>query len=199
MANTDDPKKDNTVNFITDIIPAFGQKVEESKQTQLKIKQRSIRSFSKSQDRGRAVMFTYTKPKGYVDNTLEYHHKFPVSIILDVDSEYITGINPFYIPPKTRKIIISQLLSMVDNKTQPTPESRAIITYAMIERTSIGKFVKPAIKKYLKSRMSQFAVQYSPALWGDVFIGKTSKQLESLWSRTSKSIVYGDYVRRINN
>ena len=70
MANTDNPKKDNTVNFITDIIPAFGQKVEESAANSTKIKQRTTRSFSKSQDRGRAVMFTYTNPKGYVDNTL---------------------------------------------------------------------------------------------------------------------------------
>ena len=196
MAN-DNPKKDKEVDFVQDILPAFGKKIEESAATQLGIKQRTTRSLQRNADMGRVVMFTYTNPKGYLEDSLRYHHKFPVSIIIDADSEYITGINPFYIPAKVRSIVIKQILQTVDNKTNPTVESRSMIRYDTLSRTAVGAYIKPAIKKYLKSRAGSVGIQFSPELWEDIFLGKTASRLETLWARTSKSVVFRDYVRKL--
>ena len=51
MAN-DNPKKDSEVDFVQDILPAFGKKIEESAATQLGIKQRTTRSLQRNADMG---------------------------------------------------------------------------------------------------------------------------------------------------
>jgi len=197
MARDDNPKKDREISFVSDIVSAFGERLDESKQAQLGIKQRALRSVTTTLDFGRAIMFTYTRPKGYLDNTLRYHHRFPVSIVVESDAKYLTGINLFYMPPRIRKLVLDRYLAEINNKTNTNADSRTMLKYNRLAGTAFGVYVKPAVRKYLKTRASNVAVQFSPELWRDIFLGKTSEDLSKLWSRTRESIVYKDYIRKV--
>tara|TARA_R100001510_G_C7655770_1_gene215127 strand:+ start:2698 stop:3309 length:612 start_codon:yes stop_codon:yes gene_type:complete len=197
MARNDNPKKDREISFVRDIVSAFGERLDESKQAQLGIKQRALRSVTTTFDSGRAIMFTYTRPKGYLDNTLRYHHKFPVSIVMESDAKYVTGINLFYMPPRVRELVLERYLAEVNNPTNPNADSRTTLGYNQLAGTAFGVYVKPAVRKYLKDRASNVAVQFSPELWRDIFLGKTSQDLGRLWSRTAPQIVYKDYIRKV--
>ena len=70
----DNPKKDDEVDFLRDIIPAFSNTVADNKAFQSSIMQRSIRTL-KQQDVGRVFVSVYGNPKGYKDNTLSYHQE----------------------------------------------------------------------------------------------------------------------------
>ena len=197
MARNDNPKKDREISFVRDIVSAFGERLDESKQAQLGIKQRALRSVTTTFDSGRAIMFTYTRPKGYLDNTLRYHHRFPVSIVMESDAKYVTGINLFYMPPRVRELVLERYLAEVNNPTNPNADSRTTLGYNQLAGTAFGVYVKPAVRKYLKDRASNVAVQFSPELWRDIFLGKTSQDLGRLWSRTAPQIVYKDYIRKV--
>ena len=77
MAN-DNPKKDDEVDFLRDIIPAFSNTVANNKAFQSSIMQRSIRTL-KQQDIGRVFVSVYGNPKGYKDTHFRTTTFFPFS------------------------------------------------------------------------------------------------------------------------
>ena len=194
MAN-DNPKKDDEVDFLRDIIPAFSNTVADNKAFQSSIMQRSSRTL-KLQDVGRVFVSVYGNPKGYKDNTLSYHHIFPVFMLLDADSDYVTGMNLFYLPRGTRQKVVTGLLERL-NTPQPDVFTKSTFRYELVKNKIQGAIIKPAIKKYIKSRMSPTVVQLSPALWQQIYIGQSADTLESAWQRTTSQKVYRDFVAEV--
>jgi|TARA_X000001388_G_C2186977_1_gene105928 hypothetical protein len=192
---SDNPKKDSAVDFLRDIIPAFAGSLDRSRSAQLGVEQRSVRSVSTS-DVGRVFVSAYSKPKGYEDDTLRYHHVFPVFVVLESDAKYITALNPFYLPREPRAKLVSGLLKNL-NSTSLDISAKTNFNYNLIKNNVQGAILKPAIKKYIKSRMSQVVIQLSPSLWEQMYLGESSRTLETLWDKTSSQQVYGDFVRDV--
>ena len=192
---SDNPKKDSAVDFLRDIIPAFAGAIEEQKALNLGIRQRSTRSLSEA-DVGRVFVSVYGRPKGYETDTLRYHHVFPVFVLLESTAKHITALNPFYLPRSPREIIVNAFLNNLTS-TRPDINTRTTFNYNLIKNNSQGAIIKPAIKKYIKSRMSPVVIQLSPQLWRQMYIGRSSQTLENLWEKTNSQRVYGDFVRDV--
>jgi hypothetical protein len=192
---SDNPKKDSAVDFLRDIIPAFAGAIEEQKALNLGIRQRSTRSLSQA-DEGRVFVSVYGRPKGYETDTLRYHHVFPVFVLLESTAKHITALNPFYLPRSPREIIVNAFLNNLTS-TRPDINTRTTFNYNLIKNNSQGAIIKPAIKKYIKTRMSPVVIQLSPQLWRQMYIGRSSQTLENLWEKTNSQRVYGDFVRDV--
>ena len=192
---SDNPKKDSAVDFLRDIIPAFAGAIEEQKALNLGIRQRSTRSLSEA-DVGRVFVSVYGRPKGYETDTLRYHHVFPVFVLLESTAKHITALNPFYLPRSPREIIVNAFLNNLTS-TRPDINTRTTFNYNLIKNNSQGAIIKPAIKKYIKSRLSPVVIQLSPQLWRQMYIGRSSQTLENLWEKTNSQRVYGDFVRDV--
>ena len=192
---SDNPKKDSAVDFLRDIIPAFAGAIEEQKALNLGIRQRSTRSLSEA-DVGRVFVSVYGRPKGYETDTLRYHHVFPVFVLLESTAKHITALNPFYLPRSPREIIVNAFLNNLTS-TRPDINTRTTFNYNLIKNNSQGAIIKPAIKKYIKSRMSPVVIQLSPQLWRQMYIGRSSQTLENLWEKTNSQRVYGEFVRDV--
>jgi hypothetical protein len=192
---SDNPKKDSAVDFLRDIIPAFAGAIEEQKALNLGIRQRSTRSLSQA-DEGRVFVSVYGRPKGYETDTLRYHHVFPVFVLLESTAKPITALNPFYLPRSPREIIVNAFLNNLTS-TRPDINTRTTFNYNLIKNNSQGAIIKPAIKKYIKTRMSPVVIQLSPQLWRQMYIGRSSQTLENLWEKTNSQRVYGDFVRDV--
>ena len=192
---SDNPKKDEEIDFLRDIIPAFSNTVSENRAYQSSIMQRDVRSL-RDGDAGRVFVSVYGPPKGYADNTLPYYHVFPVFLLLSADSDHITGMNLFYLPRAARQTVISGLLSRL-NTPNPTVHTKSTFRYNLVRNNLQGAIIKPTIKKYIKNRMSPTVIQLSPVLWEQIYVGQSASTLESAWSRTTSQKVYKDFVTEV--
>ena len=193
---SDNPKKDKEIDFLRDIIPTFSGAIETVKALELGIRQRSVRSLNPS-DIGRVFISVYANPKGYENDTLSYHHVFPVYILLDVDATHITALNLFYVPRDARQKIVTGLLQRLNSTDKTNIATKTTFNYNLIKNNLQGAIIKPAIKKYIKDRSSQVVIQLAPFIWEQMYLGQPSVTLESLWSKTSSQRVYADFVREV--
>ena len=112
----------------------------------------------------------YGRPKGYEDDTLRYHHVFPVFVLLEATSKHVTALNPFYLPRSPREKVVDAFVNNLSS-TKPNINTRTRFNYNLIRNNSQGAIVKPSIKKYIKNRMSQVVIQLSPELWKEMYLG----------------------------
>ena len=188
---SDDPQIQTSVDFFKNIIPAFARKLDTVESMKLGVNQVTPQAV----ENGKAYVFAYRNPKGYETNKLKYHHVFPASIVIENTKSHVTAINPYYIPPDVRKKVIDYYYSRLDQKnTIPNVNARSLLEYRFIKNNSLGARIKPAIKKYIKSRMSPVVLNISPALWEDFYNGATSTVMEKFWKNTTPSTVYRDYI-----
>ena len=188
------PELNATIDFFGDLLPTFKNTLSMTEQRSRNVLLESTAGINTP---GYCYIFGYSNPKGYErGGGLKYHHIFPASIIFDIDKTHVTAINPFYMPPQVRKYAIPILLRNLFAKTSITLEDKVVYNYDAVNPTDFGRAVRPAIKKYLRSRMSSQAVRISPSLWLDVYLGKTSKSLNSQFSGATPSEVYRDYKIR---
>ena len=61
--------------------------------------------------RGRVYFFRYTFPK--TRNELPYYHIFPCVIRKNIKSNYLTGLNLFYLPEKIRSLVLKKLKARI--------------------------------------------------------------------------------------
>ncbi len=193
---SDNPKKDREINFMRDIVPTFTGVIESNKAFELGIRQRSVRSLNPS-DIGRVFISVYANPKGYEDNTLAYHHVFPVYLLLDVDATHITAMNLFYVPRDARQKIVTGLLQRLNSTDKTNTATKSTFNYNLVKNNLQGAIIRPAIRKYIKDRSSQVVIQLAPFIWEQMYLGPPSATLEGLWSKTSSQRVYADFVREV--
>ena len=187
------PELNATIDFFGNLLPTFkGTLTETEQRTRNVLLERS----SSINTKGYCYIFGYSNPKGYETNTLKYHHIFPASIVFDISKTHITAINPFYMPPQVRKYVMPILLKNLVGKKSITLNDKVEYNYDAVNPTDFGRVIRPAIKKYIRSRMSSEDVRISPSLWLDVYLGKTSKVLNSQFSGATPQEVYRDYKIR---
>jgi hypothetical protein len=104
---------------------------------------------------GKVYMFQYD-PK--FKKELPYYDKFPLIIVLDITKEHFLGLNLHYLPPKTRAVVLAKLLEITSSKTLDE-RTKFKLTYGMVKSLSQFKFLKPCIKKYLKTHRKTKLIQ----------------------------------------
>ena len=118
---------------------------------------------------------------------------FPASIMIGEEGGDMIGINPYYIPPRVRVKVIDFFLNNLTTNRNIDANDRTVVIYQKIKNTALGEAMKPAIKRYIKSRISSRVVRLSPRLWIDMYLGQTSSKMNKLFRGASVSEVYRDY------
>lgn len=122
--------------------------------------------------------------------TLPYWDAFPLSLTIDVGTNYLLDCNLHYLSPTWREKVLKALY---ENMTGDKPSStKAKINYAMIkEMTKYGVF-KPTIKKHLFSQIKSKPILIPPSDWEKViflpsedFIGASNMKV---WRDSAKII-----------
>ena len=106
-------------------------------------------------------MFFYD-PK--LKQILPYYDKFPMIILVSVDSDGFTGLNLHYLPPKLRAQLMDALytLSSDDNYDDKT---RLRISYDVLKAATMFSDFRPCIKKYLFNHVQSPFYEVSSFEW----------------------------------
>lgn len=124
--------------------------------------------------RGRVYFFRYTFPKTRLQ--LPYYHIYPCVYAINIEKNYLTGINLFYLPPKFRKTLLSKFKSKITGEGN---FARSLFDYSFMERLKVvNASVKPAIRKYDLRRTSVQGLEISNKLWDEFYLGNLSDVLE---------------------
>ena len=124
--------------------------------------------------RGRVYFFRYTFPKTRLK--LPYYHMYPCVYATNVEKNYLTGVNLFYLPPKFRSIMLSRFKNKITGEGN---FARSLFDYSFMERLKVvHATVKPAIKQYDLRRTSVQGLEISNKLWDEFYMGDLSQVLE---------------------
>lgn len=80
--------------------------------------------------------------------TLPYYDKFPVVILLQVDTTGFLALNLHYLPPKYRLVFLYKLLPFA-TKDKDNSIKKLNVTYELLQAASQLKEFKPCLKRYL--------------------------------------------------
>ena len=186
------PELSLTVDFFRDLVPMFSNQIPSIKDLKNQLVLETTAQMSSQL--GRCYVFGYSNPKGYEKGgRLKYHHIFPASIMIGEEGGDMIGINPYYIPPRVRVKVIDFFLNNLTTNRNIDANDRTVVIYQKIKNTALGEAMKPAIKRYIKSRISSRVVRLSPRLWIDMYLGQTSSKMNKLFRGASVSEVYRDY------
>lgn len=121
-----------------------------------------------SSDRYRTVMNPgdmycfYYDPKHKA--TLPFYDLFPMIFPLDIQRDYILGINFHYLPPTLRGKLLDALYKYTSNDKLDS-KTKMKITYGILKNAAEFPLVKPCIKKYLKGHIRSRFVKIDPSEW----------------------------------
>ena len=143
---------------------------------------------------GKLILTTYKNPK---TKNLKYFHVIPPVITLRVLGPYMTGLNLFYLPRKTRKFCLEIMMSRMTN---PSGDNfpKSLIDYDLIRRSTPRRAAfSPAVKNYALDRSGYFGIEFHRDLWEEVFFGGIGDKLEGDFEGAGKQEVYEDSLKRI--
>lgn len=110
---------------------------------------------------GMMVMFYYdAKWK----DRLPHWDAFPLSMIVDVQGGYFTGLNLHYLNPALRWILLDKLMSLADDPRMLIT-TRLRLSYSLLASTQKYKEFRPCFKKYLYSHVESKFIQINPMEW----------------------------------
>lgn len=139
--------------------------------------------------KGSCYLFSYRKPIGKGSPELPYYHIFPMIVTLEREKKHILGLNPFYLGPKQREVLITRLLDELIGDIS-NPDSRTKINYSKLDkyRATLG-IAFPCIKKYAINRMSAVAIKIRPSLWKKIYLGELSQKHQQFFiGRSPRSV-----------
>lgn len=136
-------------------------------------------------------MYTYVYDAKYKDK-LKYWDKFPLVVILDVNSEYQLGLNLHYVAPKMRQVFLERLLAanprLLNQKTLG-PRAKFKINWAAVKKYPGADKM---IKLYIRSRIKGKLVEISPTQWANTVYLPTQQFLDKTGKRYSARKVWAD-------
>lgn len=136
-------------------------------------------------------MYTYVYDAKY-KNKLPYWDKFPLVVILDVNSEYQLGLNLHYVAPKMRQAFLEKLLAanprLLNQKTIG-PRAKFKINWAAVKKYPGADKM---IKLYIRSRIKGRLVEISPTQWANTIYLPTQQFLDKNGRRYSARKVWAD-------
>ena len=143
-----------------------------------------------STDFGKCFLFSYRNPKGKGSKKLPYYHLFPMIFLLDATADTLLGLNPFYLPPARRKVLINGVMDRLNNDVDDY-NARAILTYDVIDKyRNRYKDAFPCIKRYRRDLMGKVALEIKPVLWKEFYLGDVSVLHESLFVGASRKTIW---------
>lgn len=100
---------------------------------------------------GKMYMFFYDAK---TQEKLPYWDRFPLVIPLEMYQDGFLGINLHYIAPRYRVVLLSNLYDLLRNEDSPSEKLRKLrVSYDMLIKQSRYRFMKPCIKRYLKTHV----------------------------------------------
>lgn len=125
-------------------------------------------------------------------DTLPYWDASPLIIPIHDDGKTITGINFHYLPLPLRAKLLDALYEFTNNdKMDHTTKLR--LTYHMLQAAAKFKYIKPCIKKYLKSNVRSKLIKIHPQHWEIALFLPTAT-----WQKASSDAVYKDSNAIVN-
>lgn len=106
---------------------------------------------------GSFCMFFYSS-KLYAENRLPYFDRFPLTLMLSGNSKYVSGLNFHYLDPRTRLILLKQIIEIQGSNFSET--RKLDITYDIVK--SATELYKPTYKTYLLSHIKSRVVVLPP-------------------------------------
>lgn len=98
---------------------------------------------------GKMYMFFYDAK---YKETLPYWDRFPLMIMMDHYTDGFLGMNLHYIAPRYRVILLNNLYDLLINEDMDGMQ-RLMISYDLLSKKSGYRWMKPCIKRYLKSNL----------------------------------------------
>jgi len=100
---------------------------------------------------GKMYMFFYDAK---TQDKLPYWDRFPLVIPLEIYPDGFLGINLHYIAPRYRVILLSNLYDLLMNEDSPNERLRKLrVSYDLLIKQSRYRFMKPCLKRYLKTHV----------------------------------------------
>jgi hypothetical protein len=140
-------------------------------------------------DIGRMFMYSYD-PKG--KQTLPYYDKFPLIILVSVDSDGFHGLNLHYLPPFLRAKLMDALFSLRNNNKYDDSTKLAKISYEVLSSASKFKYFAPCFKRYLYSHLQSNFLYVSPENWDKALMLPTER-----FAKMSKDKVFKESQRMV--
>lgn len=95
---------------------------------------------------------------------LPYYDKFPLILLVDIQSDGFTGLNLHYLEPMKRAALLDKLMSTATNKKY-NDATKLNINYKMLSNTRKFSAFKPCFKKYLTAHIRSSVAQVHPDDW----------------------------------
>lgn len=138
---------------------------------------------------GKMYLFAYdAKHK----ETLPYWDASPLIIPFSDDGKSITAINFHYLPPLLRAKLMDMLYGFITNERMDKT-TKLKLTYQALKSSSRFQYVKPCVKKYLKTHIRSELIEIPPSYWeAALFLPVAS------WQKQKHTVVYKDSTRIAN-
>ena len=110
--------------------------------------------------------YTYFYQPKYRD-ILPYYDIFPVTLIIDSDSNSFSGLNFHYLAPRYRVLLLKELYQYIvqDDEEANDMTNKIRITWEILSKTAKLRWAKPCYKKYRLDHVIGPALEITPDQW----------------------------------
>jgi hypothetical protein len=135
----------------------------------------------RTRDIGKMFMFFYD-PK--LKQILPYYDKFPMIMLVSVDTDGFTGLNLHYLPPKLRAQLMDALYTLRNNNKYDD-STKLQISYEILTSASKFRYFAPCFKRYLYGHVQSNFLYVSPENWDKALMLPTER-----FAKATTSTVY---------
>jgi len=125
----------------------------------------------RTKDIGKMFMYFYD-PK--LKKILPYYDKFPMIILVSVDTDGFTGLNLHYLPPKLRAQLMDALYTLRNNNKYDD-STKLQISYEILTSASKFRYFAPCFKRYLYGHVQSNFLYVSPENWDKALMLPTER------------------------
>jgi hypothetical protein len=147
------------------------QKIASVNNNRLMNDKENVRSGIRIADIGRMFMFFYD-PK--LKQILPYYDKFPMIILVSVDSDGFTGLNLHYLPPNLRAQLMDALYTLRNNNKYDD-STKLQISYDILTSARKFRYFAPCFKRYLYGHVQSNFLYVSPENWDKALLLPTER------------------------
>lgn len=147
------------------------QKITSVNNNRLMNDKENVRSGIRTADIGRMFMFFYD-PK--LKQILPYYDKFPMIILVSVDSDGFTGLNLHYLPPKLRAQLMDALYTLRNNNKYDD-STKLQISYEILTSARKFRYFAPCFKRYLYGHVQSNFLYVAPENWDKALLLPTER------------------------
>ena len=110
--------------------------------------------------------YTYYYERKYKD-VLPYYDIFPVTLIIDADSNSFSGLNFHYLAPRYRVLLLKELYQYIvqDDEEADDMTNKIRITWETLSKTAKLRWAKPCYKRYRLDHVIGPALEIEPDKW----------------------------------